>query len=54
MGKNTGISQPPPPTTFMGKIKTIGPGFVTAATGVGTGDLIASLVAGAAFGMEYG
>lgn len=38
------------PTTFKGKLKTIGPGFITAATGVGTGDLIAALVAGAAFG----
>lgn len=41
---------PTAPTTFKGKLKTIGPGFVTAATGVGTGDLIAALVAGAAFG----
>ncbi|WLD93323.1 Nramp family divalent metal transporter [Alkalihalobacillus sp. AL-G] len=47
-------SQPVPPTTFGGKLKTVGPGFVTAATGVGTGDLIAALVAGAAFGMTYG
>ncbi|WP_404455109.1 Nramp family divalent metal transporter [Virgibacillus necropolis] len=42
---------PVPPTTFKGKLKTVGPGFVTAATGVGTGDLIAALVAGAGFGM---
>ncbi|CDQ41960.1 Nramp family divalent metal transporter [Virgibacillus salexigens] len=40
-----------PPTTWKGKLKMVGPGFVTAATGVGTGDLIAALVAGAGFGM---
>ncbi|MBM7553047.1 Nramp family divalent metal transporter [Thalassobacillus pellis] len=39
-----------PPTSFKGKLKTVGPGFVTAATGVGTGDLIAALVAGVSFG----
>ncbi|WP_318035980.1 hypothetical protein [Halobacillus shinanisalinarum] len=37
---------PTPPTTFGGKLKTVGPGIVTAATGVGTGDLVAALVAG--------
>ncbi|MFC4557802.1 Nramp family divalent metal transporter [Virgibacillus kekensis] len=41
---------PNPPSTFKGKLKMVGPGFVTAATGVGTGDLIAALVAGAGFG----
>ncbi|UOQ45905.1 Nramp family divalent metal transporter [Halobacillus salinarum] len=41
---------PAPPTTFKGKLKAVGPGFVTAATGVGTGDLIAALVAGVSFG----
>ncbi|TDQ36133.1 Nramp family divalent metal transporter [Aureibacillus halotolerans] len=41
---------PTAPKTFGKKMKTVGPGFVTAATGVGTGDLIAALVAGAAFG----
>lgn len=45
---------PTPPTTIKGKLKRIGPGFVTAATGVGTGDLIAALVAGAAFGPTLG
>ncbi|WP_085524231.1 Nramp family divalent metal transporter [Tuberibacillus sp. Marseille-P3662] len=39
-----------PPSTFGQKLKRVGPGFVTAATGVGTGDLVAALVAGAAFG----
>ncbi|ASK64325.1 iron transporter [Virgibacillus phasianinus] len=47
---STPRSTPTAPKTFKGKLKTIGPGFVTAATGVGTGDLIAALVAGAAFG----
>lgn len=47
-------SVPAPPKTFTGKAKLVGPGFVTAATGVGTGDLIAALVAGAAFGMTLG
>ncbi|WP_430790346.1 Nramp family divalent metal transporter [Virgibacillus flavescens] len=46
----TSPGSPKPPTTFKGKMKAVGPGFVTAATGVGTGDLIAALVAGAAFG----
>lgn len=51
--QNTAVSSeaPTPPTTFRGKLKSVGPGFVTAATGVGTGDLIAALVAGASFGM---
>ncbi|WP_100010172.1 Nramp family divalent metal transporter [Lentibacillus sediminis] len=51
--QNTAVSSeaPTPPTTFKGKLKSVGPGFVTAATGVGTGDLIAALVAGASFGM---
>jgi len=47
-------ASPKPPTTMKGKLKRIGPGFVTAATGVGTGDLIAALVAGAAFGTTLG
>ncbi|WP_174614449.1 Nramp family divalent metal transporter [Virgibacillus ihumii] len=42
---------PTPPETFKAKLKAVGPGFVTAATGVGTGDLIAALVAGAGLGM---
>ncbi|WP_173915478.1 Nramp family divalent metal transporter [Halobacillus sp. Marseille-Q1614] len=41
---------PAPPITFKEKIKTVGPGFVTAATGIGTGDLVAALVAGVSFG----
>ncbi|WP_338035439.1 Nramp family divalent metal transporter [Halobacillus ihumii] len=41
---------PKAPTTIGGKLKTVGPGIVTAATGVGTGDLVAALVAGVSFG----
>jgi Mn2+/Fe2+ NRAMP family transporter len=45
---------PIPPKTFGQKLRNVGPGFVTAATGVGTGDLIAALVAGSGFGMMLG
>ncbi|MGI2328259.1 Nramp family divalent metal transporter [Planococcus sp. YIM B11945] len=54
IAQNTKKSAPVAPKTFMGKAKMVGPGFVTAATGVGTGDLIAALVAGAAFGTTLG
>ncbi|WP_077328469.1 Nramp family divalent metal transporter [Virgibacillus siamensis] len=47
---STSPEAPIPPGTFKAKLKSVGPGFVTAATGVGTGDLIAALVAGAGFG----
>ncbi|MEQ3550781.1 Nramp family divalent metal transporter [Pseudonocardia nematodicida] len=45
-----------PPTEFLepptgsAKIRSIGPGLVAAATGVGAGDLVATMVAGASFG----
>ncbi|MGH3097782.1 MAG: Nramp family divalent metal transporter, partial [Streptosporangiales bacterium] len=39
------------PATGWRRIRQIGPGFVAAATGVGVGDLGASLVAGAQFGL---
>lgn len=52
--ETTSNTKPTPPTTLKGKLKRIGPGFITAATGVGTGDLIAALVAGAAFGHTLG
>ncbi|MDN7242363.1 Nramp family divalent metal transporter [Planococcus sp. N028] len=52
--QGTDKTVPAVPTTFKEKFKLVGPGFVTAATGVGTGDLIAALVAGAAFGMTLG
>nr|WP_309099517.1 Nramp family divalent metal transporter [Fredinandcohnia onubensis] len=41
------------PTSYKKKIAMIGPGFVAAATGVGTGDLVAALVAGAGFGLVF-
>lgn len=41
---------PPPPLTRGGMLRQIGPGIVVAATGVGAGDLVATLVAGARFG----
>lgn len=47
-------ASPTPPKTFGQKLRNVGPGFVTAATGVGTGDLIAALVAGSGFGMMLG
>lgn len=35
------------------RLESVGPGLITAATGVGAGDLVAALVAGAAFGMTF-
>jgi Mn2+/Fe2+ NRAMP family transporter len=32
------------------RLKVVGPGFILAATGVGAGDLVTSLVAGTRFG----
>ncbi|TWT27166.1 Nramp family divalent metal transporter [Planomicrobium sp. CPCC 101110] len=52
--RNTEKTAPAVPKTWKEKAKLVGPGFVTAATGVGTGDLIAALVAGAAFGTTLG
>lgn len=52
--ESTKNTPPVAPTTWKEKAKLVGPGFVTAATGVGTGDLIAALVAGAAFGTTLG
>jgi Mn2+/Fe2+ NRAMP family transporter len=40
----------PPPVGFRAKIKQVGPGLLAAATGVGAGDLVATMVAGARFG----
>ncbi|MFR9806713.1 Nramp family divalent metal transporter [Pseudonocardia sp. RS010] len=39
-----------PPTGFGGKLRQLGPGLLAAATGVGAGDLVATMVAGARFG----
>ncbi|MFC0526050.1 Nramp family divalent metal transporter [Pontibacillus salicampi] len=41
------------PESFIGRMKRIGPGFVAAATGVGTGDLVAALVAGTGYGLTF-
>jgi Mn2+/Fe2+ NRAMP family transporter len=41
---------PSPPTGFGAKIKQVGPGLLAAAAGVGAGDLVATMVAGAQFG----
>ncbi len=39
-----------PPTGWRAKAKQIGPGIMAAATGVGAGDLVASMVAGSQYG----
>ncbi len=39
-----------PPTTFGGRVRQVGPGLLVAAAGVGAGDLVATMVAGAEFG----
>jgi Mn2+/Fe2+ NRAMP family transporter len=39
-----------PPTGFGARVKQVGPGLLAAATGVGAGDLVATMVAGARFG----
>lgn len=46
-GPQTEFLEPP---TGAKKIRSIGPGVVAAATGVGAGDLVATMVAGASFG----
>ncbi|RXZ66555.1 Nramp family divalent metal transporter [Pelagerythrobacter rhizovicinus] len=46
-GSDEGTPAPPPRS---GRWKLIGPGIVAAATGVGAGDLVATLVAGSRFG----
>jgi Mn2+/Fe2+ NRAMP family transporter len=39
-----------PPSDFRGRLRQVGPGLIAAATGVGAGDLVATMVAGARFG----
>ena len=41
------------PSGLRGKLKLVGPGFVVAATGVGAGDMVTSLVAGTQFGATF-
>ncbi|GAA4549321.1 Nramp family divalent metal transporter [Pseudonocardia xishanensis] len=43
-------TEPAPPVGFGAKIRQVGPGLLAAATGVGAGDLVATMVAGARFG----
>lgn len=53
MGGNKLTKQLIPPTTMGEKLKHVGPGLVVAATGVGTADLITSIVIGTTFGMTF-
>ena len=39
------------PESRLDRLKMVGPGLVAAATGVGGGDIVASIVAGADYGM---
>ncbi|QCS53417.1 Nramp family divalent metal transporter [Priestia flexa] len=41
------------PTRLRSRLSKVGPGLITAATGVGAGDLVAALVAGATLGMTF-
>jgi Mn2+/Fe2+ NRAMP family transporter len=47
MSQETGHA---PPTGRRGRLRQVGPGLLAAATGVGAGDLVATMVAGARFG----
>ncbi len=38
------------PSDFYGRLRQVGPGLIAAATGVGAGDLVATMIAGARFG----
>ncbi len=46
----TATGEQVPPAGFGGRLRQVGPGLVAAATGVGAGDLVATLIAGADFG----
>lgn len=50
MGASTPTTGAQAPTTFGGRVRQVGPGLLAAATGVGAGDLVATMVAGARFG----
>ncbi|MGH3623021.1 MAG: Nramp family divalent metal transporter, partial [Sciscionella sp.] len=39
-----------PPSDWRARLRLVGPGIMAAATGVGAGDLVATMVAGARFG----
>ena len=51
--KETPASAEQRPSGLIGKLKLVGPGFVVAATGVGAGDMVTSLVAGTQFGATF-
>lgn len=42
-----------PPSTFGGRLRILGPGLVLAATAVGVGDLVATMVAGQEYGFTF-
>ena len=44
------MTQVPPDTVPPKRLSLIGPGIIVAATGVGAGDLVATLIAGSRFG----
>ena len=39
-----------PPVGFKARLKQVGPGLLAAAAGVGSGDLVATMVAGSQYG----
>ncbi len=46
----TGATGPEVPTTWRARVRQLGPGIMAAATGVGAGDLVATMVAGSRYG----
>ena len=52
-GTRSGTAQETAPASVGGRLRLVGPGLVMAATGVGAGDLISSLVAGTLFGTAF-
>jgi Mn2+/Fe2+ NRAMP family transporter len=51
MGTDAIESIEQPPQTFTGRVSLVGPGLIAAATGVGAGDIVSALAAGARLGM---
>lgn len=52
-GEGGALSTKHVPSNFRGKLKIVGPGLIIAATGVGAGDMVTSLVAGTRFGTVF-
>jgi Mn2+/Fe2+ NRAMP family transporter len=50
-GGTPGGTAPSPPVGTKARLRQVGPGLLAAATGVGAGDLVATMVAGAQYGM---